>query len=374
MTSHTHFPAYPSSDCLAHREDIDAAVKGVLDSGWYILGREVEAFEEEFATWTGTRHAIGVANGTDAIELLMRGLGIGAGDVVLVPTHTAVASASGVVRAGAIPLLVDVDPQTFTISLESVRQAFQSAQGSSIRAVLAVHLYGHPSEIGALRKICTDHGAVLLEDCAQAHGATWSGRRVGSLAQGATFSFYPTKNLGAMGDGGAITTDDENLATRIREIRQYGWRQRYISATEGVNSRLDELQAAILRVKLRVLDERNASRRRLAEKYSRCLAGMAGLTVPFQQQNVEHAWHLYVVRVHHRDALLAHLIKAGVPAAVHYPAAIHQQPGYARYTSAEVPLGNAEALVPEILSLPLHPYLTNQAVDFTVDCIRKFQI
>ncbi len=372
-SSPPEFSAYPSSDCLAHRAGIDAALKGMLDSGWYILGREVEAFEREFAAWVGTRHAIGVANGTDAIEVLLRGLGLGAGDVVLVPTHTAVASASGVARAGAVPLLVDVDPVSCTMCLESVARAFASSHGPRIRAVLAVHLYGHPCAMEELRALCDAHGAILLEDCAQAHGATLGGRKAGALARGASFSFYPTKNLGAIGDGGAITTDDDALAERLKEVRQYGWRQRYISAIEGVNSRLDEMQAAILRVKLQSLDAQNAARQRLAARYDEGLREVAWARPPAVRAGCGHAYHLYVIQSKQREALMKHLLGAGVPVALHYPAAIHQQPGYARYASPEVPLRQAEALMREILTLPLHPYLSDEAVAYTLAGIRQFR-
>ncbi|MCE9517978.1 MAG: DegT/DnrJ/EryC1/StrS family aminotransferase [Verrucomicrobia bacterium] len=368
MDPHSLFNSYPLEDYRAQRQEIESALHAMLEQGHYILGGEVTAFEREFADWVGVRHAMGVANGTDAIELLLRGLGIGRGDAVAVPSHTAVASISAIARAGATPVFLDVDAATYTITTDSLEAALR--EDSSIRAVLAVHLYGHPADVAGLQVICDQRGIVLLEDCAQAHGATWRGRKVGSLARGAAFSFYPTKNLGAIGDGGAITTDDDALAVRIREVRQYGWRERYISAVEGVNSRLDEMQAAILRVKLRTLDARNAARRKLATLYTEGLREFSLADAPAVKPGCEHAYHLYVIRSKNRDALMKHLLDAGVPVALHYPAAVHQQPAYAAVKHGS--LAQTEALIPEILSLPLHPFLSDDAVRFTLEAMRKF--
>ncbi|MFZ4766735.1 MAG: DegT/DnrJ/EryC1/StrS family aminotransferase, partial [Roseimicrobium sp.] len=365
MSFHPLFTAYPLEDYRAHQSEIAAALHSVLERGHYILGGEVTAFEEEFAAWVGARHAIGVANGTDAIELLLRGLGVGRGDAVAVPSHTAVASVSAIARAGATPVFLDVDAATFTITPASLQQALEQPRTEKIKAVLAVHLYGHPADLPALQALCDAHVVTLLEDCAQAHGATWHGRKVGSLARGAAFSFYPTKNLGAIGDGGAITTSDDLLAERIREIRQYGWRERYISAVEGVNSRLDEMQAAILRVKLRALDTRNANRRKLAALYTEGLANLSTVKPPLAKPGCEHAYHLYVIRLPQRDALMKQLLAAGIPVALHYPAAVHQQPAYATVTHGS--LAETETLVAEILSLPLHPFLSEEAVALALD-------
>lgn len=363
------FKAYPLEDFRAHQPEIEAALHSMLERGHYILGGEVAAFEEEFAGWIGARHAIGVANGTDAIELLLRGLGIGRGDGVAVPSHTAVASVSAIARVGAAPLFLDVDADTYTITPESLEAALRG--GNSVKAVLAVHLYGHPADVSGLQAICDQHGIILLEDCAQAHGAIWQNKKVGSLARGAAFSFYPTKNLGAIGDGGAITTNDDALAARIREVRQYGWRERYISAVEGVNSRLDEMQAAILRVKLRSLDAGIATRRKLAALYSDGIKTLTHMTAPLEKPGYLHAWHLYVILSKQRDALMKHLLDAGVPVALHYPAAVHQQPAYAGLKHGS--LKQTEALIPDILSLPLHPFLNEDAVHFTLDALHKFK-
>lgn len=366
------FTAFPHEDYLAHRQEIDAAIQRVLLRGQLILGEEVAAFEQEFAFFTGTRHAIGVANGTDAIEVMLRALGIGAGKKVALPSHTAAASASGIIRAGAMPVFVDIDPQTFTMCPSSLDKLLRSAEGKGVRAVLAVHLYGHPVASEELQQVASEHDVVLLEDCAQAHGATYRGRKTGSLGRAAAFSFYPTKNLGAMGDAGAVTTDDAVLAERIRMIRQYGWNQRHISECEGVNSRLDELQAAVLRVKLKTLAARVATRRELAAHYHKRLDGCPHVTTPVVRDGCEHSYHLYVIRSSARDALMTKLTALKIPVALHYPAAIHQQPGYARHASSSSGLPQTNSAVPQIMSLPMHPYLTSTAIEAVCDGIMSF--
>ena len=366
------FTAYPLEDYSAHRDDIQRALQRVLERGHYILGSEVATFEQEFASFVGVAHSIGVANGTDAIELLLRALEINGGSSVAVPSQTAVASVSAIVRAGATPLFVDVDPVTFTMLPESLDQAIHSPAGTQLKAVLAVHLYGHPAEMDALRGLCDGHNLILLEDCAQSHGAMYYGKPVGSIGRGASFSFYPTKNLGAIGDGGAVATNDTALADKVRCLRQYGWRERYISDFDGINSRLDELQAAILRVKLPFLTANNKRRRSLAAIYEEGLSDLPPIQMPVSRPCREHAYHLYVIRVKQRDALMKYLTSRSIPTARHYPAAVHQQPGYAALAQRSPPLPNTEALVPEILSLPLHPYLTRQAVKYTIDAIHDF--
>lgn len=366
------FSAYPLEDCLAHQEEIQTALQGFLRGGSYILGPEVAAFEREFAQFVGASQAIGVANGTDAIEVLLRALEIGPGDAVAVPSHTAVASASGIARAGAQPIFVDIESDTFTISPDALDDLLKSPAGSRIKAVLAVHLYGHPCDMKRLEAVARAHDVILLEDCAQAHGAVSRGRSVGSLARAAAFSFYPTKNLGALGDGGAITTSDVALAEACRVVRQYGWKERYISASQGVNSRLDELQAALLRIKLRSLPAGLRRRRELAALYGSLLKGCPDLMTPVCRQECEHAYHLYVVRTSRRDGLMKHLQDRGIPVALHYPAAIHQQPGYAEVANLSPPLPSTETVMKEILTLPLHPYLDDAAVHYTCASIREY--
>ncbi len=287
--------------------------------------------------------------------------------------HTAVATASAISRAGAAPVFVDVDPQTFTLCPRALRHTLASSRGRNIRAVIAVHLYGHPAAWDDLQRVADEFSLPLIEDCAQAHGAAHHGRPVGGLGRAAAFSFYPTKNLGAIGDGGAVTTDDADLAERIRIIRQYGWRQRYISEREGINSRLDEMQAAILRVKLRTLHQRLASRRELASRYKHHLGAGSHAAAPLVREGCVHAYHLYVIRSPHRDALMRHLTAAGIPVALHYPAAVHQQPAYAGGFAASSPLTNTDQSISEILTLPLHPYLTAAAVDATCAAIATFK-
>lgn len=366
------FPHFPIEDYRHHQAAIDAAIHATLTGGHYILGGEVTAFEQEFAAWVGTEHAIGVANGTDAIELILRGLGIGSGDRVALPSHTAVASASGIARAGAEPVFVDLDPDTCTICPHALEALLTSDQGHLVKAVLAVHLYGHPVAWHELKAVTDKHGVVLLEDCAQAHGATYHGSKTGSLGKAAAFSFYPTKNLGAIGDGGGITTNDGELAERIRSIRQYGWKERYISRSEGVNSRLDELQAAILRVKLRTLPEMIERRRSAATHYARSLASVAHVQPPVVREHCQHAWHLYVIQSPVRDALMEHLLARQIPVALHYPAAIHQQSGYAHIAARSPALPQTEAVLKRILTLPLHPYLDLAALDATCRAICDF--
>jgi dTDP-4-amino-4,6-dideoxygalactose transaminase len=367
------FTAYPLEDYRHHQPAIQDRIAGVLEQGHYILGREVASFEEEFAAFTQTRHCIGVANGTDAIEVVLRGLDVGRGCRVALPSHTAVASASGIARAGASPVFVDVDPGSRTLCPAALECLLGSPSGRDVKAVLAVHLYGHPCDMASLQAVADRYGVLLLEDCAQAHGATFQGRPVGSLARAAAFSFYPTKNLGAIGDGGAITTDDSGLADRIRAIRQYGWKERYISDCEGVNSRLDELQAALLRVKLKSLPAHILKRRQLAARYDELLRGSLMVTPPSCRAGCGHAYHLYVVRSSCRDALMEHLLQLGIPVALHYPLPIHQQPAYFPFTAQSPPLPNTDLLATEILTLPLHPYLSEEAVRFTAQAIRAFE-
>ena len=352
--------ANPGASYQAYRAEIDAAVQRVLSSGWYILGAEVEAFEAEFAAYCETKFAVGVADGTDALLLALRVLDIGAGDEVITTGHTAVATVAAIENAGAIPVLVDIDPVSYTLAPEHVAAAITP----QTRAIIAVHLYGHPADMDALSEIADSNNLHLIEDCAQAHGARYDGKRVGSMGILGCFSFYPTKNLGAIGDGGAVVTDDEKLAERLRALRQYGWRERYISAETGFNSRLDELQAAILRVKLKGLDADNQRRRDLAAIYDEKLA-------PAHGENIEHVYHLYVVQVDEREQLMADLRERGIGTAIHYPQPIHLQPAYiGRIRTVPDGLPELTACTPRILSLPLYPELPPEDVQFVADALR----
>jgi len=267
--------ADPGAGYRAHQAEIDAAVARALGSGWYILGREGEAFEREFAAWLGAKRAVGCANGTDALALILRGLGIGEGCTVATVSHTAVATVAAIEMAGATPLLLDIDPDTYTMDPDELAAVLEDPPPGlpPIRAAIAVHLYGQACDLDPMLRACAEGGVALIEDCAQAHGAALDGRRLGTLGTAAAFSLYPTKNLGALGDGGVLATDDLDLADRIAAIRQYGWQERYVSALVGVNSRLDEVQAAILRARLPHLDAGNARRRRIAAAYDAALAG-----------------------------------------------------------------------------------------------------
>ncbi|HEY2010077.1 MAG TPA: DegT/DnrJ/EryC1/StrS family aminotransferase [Rhizomicrobium sp.] len=347
---------------LAQQGEIDAAVRRVLDSGWYILGRECEAFEQAFASWSGARDAIGVGNGTDAIVIALKALGVGAGDVVFTVSHTAVATVAAIEMAGAIPLLVDIDPETFTLDPAKLEDAVAACKAGKPRAVIAVHLYGQPCDLGAIRAVCGRHALFLIEDCAQAHGATLEGRRVGSFGNAASYSFYPTKNLGAFGDAGAITTNDGTVAERARALRQYGWKERYLSDLAGMNTRLDEIHAAMLAVRLRRLDVEITRRREIAARYDAGLAGV--IETPRVRPGAGHAYHLYVVRHPRRDALAAALRQAGIGTGIHYPVPVHLQNAYrSRIALGPSGLPETERASQEVLSLPMHPFLCEADAD-----------
>ena len=355
--------ADPGARYRAHKAEVDAAVRRVLDSGYFIGGPEVEAFEAEFAAWSGRAHAVGVGNGTDALRLALMAHDIGPGDAVLTVAHTAVATVAAISMAGATPVFVDVEPTHLLLDLD----ALDAACTATTRAVIAVHLYGHPLDLDRLSAWCAARDLVLIEDCAQAHGARWRDRPVGGWGSAACYSFYPTKNLGALGDGGGVTTDDPALAARIRRLRSYGWDATRLSHEPGINSRLDPLQAAILRVGLRHLDAEVARRGALAARYAEKLADLP-LGLPQVAREARHAWHLYVVRTPERDALAGHLRAAGVHPGVHYPVAAHRHPAWADGSALPV----TEKACAEVLSLPMHPALTFAQQDRVIGAIRRF--
>ena len=355
----------PQAQYLAHKAEIDAAMQAVLDGGRYVLGPETAAFEKEFAAWVGVAHAVGVANGTDALHLALRALGVGQGDEVITVSHTAVATAAAVTLAGAVPVLCDIEADTCTIDPALIERLITPLT----RAIIAVHLYGQAADMDAILEIGKRRGLPVIEDCAQAHGARYRGRRVGTMGALACFSFYPTKNLGAIGDGGAVVTGDNALGAKLRLLREYGWAERYVSHTEGWNSRLDELQAAILRVKLRYLDADNTSRRRIAARYGAELAN-TGLALPVTREGSEHVYHLYVVRSDRRDALNAHLQARGIAAGIHYPVPIHLQPAYRRTPPLSLPV--TERAAREVLSLPIYPELSDADVATVIASVRDF--
>ena len=357
--------ANPGAGYRALKAEIDEAVARVLSSGWYILGNELTAFESEFAAWLGVPSVIGCGNGTDAIALVLRGLGIGPGSTVVTVSHTAVATVAAIEMAGATPLLVDIDPVHYTMDPDALRAALENPPPGlpPIRAVVPVHLYGQPADLDRILPLCREHNLALIEDCAQAHGARLHGQRVGTFGDAATFSFYPTKNLGALGDGGAVAVTDPDLAKRIAALRQYGWRHHYISDQVGVNSRLDEVQAAILRVKLTDLDRQNARRYEIAARYGQALTASV-LRPPAQRDDVTHVFHLYVTRSARRDHFQAALRAAGIGTGIHYPVPVHLQPAYAgRIALGSGQCKQTEAAAKEILSLPVYPELTDDAVE-----------
>jgi dTDP-3-amino-3,4,6-trideoxy-alpha-D-glucose transaminase len=338
------------------RPAFEAALRRVLDSGWFILGPEVEAFEREFAAYHGEGyHAVAVGHGTDAIELALRAAGVGAGDEVITTPLTAVPTVCAIERAGARPVFADIDPRTCTISPDAVRAAITPRT----RAVVPVHLYGRPADMIELGKIARAANLLMLEDCAQAHGAWLGGRLVGTFGELAAFSFYPTKNLGALGDGGAVLTADAALADRLRRLRNYGQAARYEHVERGMNSRLDELQAALLRVVLARLDDHNDERRRLAARYR---AELAGVTLPADGPGRHHVYHLFVVRHPDRDGLARRLAAQGVGTASHYPRPVHLQSAYTDLGYAPGSMPAAERAAAEVLSLPLFVGMTEVQV------------
>jgi dTDP-4-amino-4,6-dideoxygalactose transaminase len=365
--------ADPGAGYRAQKAEIDAAVARALASGWYILGKEGEAFEREYAAWQGTARAIGCANGTDALTLAMRGLGIGPGTTVVTVSHTAVATVAAIEMVGATPLLLDIDPDTYTMDPDELVAVLEDPPPGlpPIRAVIPVHLYGQACDLAPMLKAAAEHGVAVIEDCSQAHGATLGGKKVGNLGQVACYSLYPTKNLGALGDAGVLTTDDAVLADRIGAIRQYGWKERYISSDVGVNSRLDELQAAILRVKLTALDAGIARRKAIAAAYDAALAGTS-LAPPARRAGAEHVFHQYVLRAPDRAAVMARLRAEGIATAIHYPQPVHLQPAYLGRTPLG-PAGCAETAraAGEVMSLPMFPELTDGQVEQVCAALRR---
>jgi dTDP-4-amino-4,6-dideoxygalactose transaminase len=356
-------PTDPKACFVAHRAEIETALREALDAGRYILGPTVEAFEKAFARFLGAAEAVGVGSGTDALVLALWACGIRAGDQVFTVSHTAVATVAAIELAGASPVLVEIDPRTFTIDPERLEAAVRHHGGAGRRAVIPVHLYGQPADMPAILDVARRHELIVIEDCAQAHGAMLGDRRAGTFGNAATFSFYPTKNLGALGDGGAVVTSDSATAERVRRLREYGWRERYVSEMRGMNSRLDAIQAAVLHVKLNHLEEENNNRRRRAEAYHLRLAG-TGLRLPETRAGTLHVWHQYVVRSSSRDALRQALHHEGIGTLVHYPVPVHEQPAYrGRVALDPSGLSHTEAAAREVLSLPMHAHLELQHVE-----------
>jgi dTDP-4-amino-4,6-dideoxygalactose transaminase len=358
--------ANPQAQYLSHQSEIDVAIAAALDGNRYILGPQTQAFEQEFAAYLGVRYASGVGSGTEALHIAIRACGLGPGDEIITVAHTAVATVAAIELAGATPVLVDIDSVTYTIDADRIAAAITPRT----KAVIPVHLYGLAANLNPIVDLARRHGLKIIEDCAQAHGARYADRVLGSLGDVACFSFYPTKNLGAIGDGGLVATNDPVIAENLNLLRQYGWRERYISEIAGWNTRLDELQAAILRVKLRHLDEDNDKRRALAAIYDEQLAGV--VTLPIEPVDSRHVYHLYVIRHPQRDVLMQHLHDCGVGTAVHYPVSIHLQPAYRGRLGDAGSLPETERAAREIISLPMYPELATDDARKVAQAIREF--
>ena len=351
------------------RPEIDEAMTRILESTAFVFGKDVKLFEEEFARYCGATHACAVANGTDALHLSLRAYGVGSGDEVVTVANTFIATGEAILLAGAKPVFVDVEPRTYTMDPEKLEAAITART----RVILPVHLYGHPADMDAIGEIAHRHGLPVLEDAAQAQGAEWHGRRAGSLGHAACFSFYPGKNLGAYGDAGMVTSSDADFIARVRQIANHGaGTHRYDNVVLGTNSRLDTLQAAVLRVKLRHLDTWTEERRTRAAEYSRAIEGLPGLTLPREAEGARSAWHLYTIRAPERDRLLEHLRERKIASAVHYPRPIHLQPSMAAGGGQPGDLPVSEEVCRDVLCLPMYPELRDEDVARIADEVRAF--
>jgi dTDP-4-amino-4,6-dideoxygalactose transaminase len=351
---------------LPIRTQLDEAYQRVMNSGWFIMGPELSTFETEYAVYSSVKHCIGVGNGLDALHLLLRAYGIGPGDEVIVPSNTFIATWLAVSQCGATPVPVEPDIRTHNIDPKRIAAAITSRT----RAIMPVHLYGQAADMDPINELARLNGLIVIEDAAQAQGAQYKGREVGSLGHAAGTSFYPGKNLGALGDGGAILTNDDEIAEKVRMLRNYGSKVKYRHENAGYNSRLDELQAAFLRVKLNILNESNERRREIAIQYTTKLSG-SDFIVPFVLDEVEPVWHLYVIRSKYRDALKVHLEKTGVSTVIHYPTPPHKQACYSEFSESSFPL--AEQLAGEVLSLPMSPDLSNKEIEWVVNSLLSFK-
>ncbi|WP_321948501.1 DegT/DnrJ/EryC1/StrS family aminotransferase [Paraburkholderia sp. J10-1] len=354
-----------------HRElgsRLTATFESVMSRGHLIMGQELEVFEDEFAKYCGAKYCVGVGNGLDALALALKARGIGSGDEVLVPSQTFIATWLAVSMVGATPIPVEIDPATYSIDPEKIAEKLSSRTA----AIIPVHLYGLPANMGAIRQLADTNGLFVLEDAAQSHGAMFENKRCGSLGDAAAFSFYPTKNLGAMGDGGAVVTDDKSIAEKVRMLRNYGSRVKYVHEVVGGNTRLDELQAALLRQKLPLLDGWNAKRGAIAKRYSEGLATLDEIVLPTVPADRTHVFHLYVIRSKKRDALARSLQEQGIGSAVHYPIPPHLHGAFSDSGFAKGSLPIAETVALESLSLPMWPQMPLEFVDAVVDHIKQF--
>ena len=363
------FCANPAAQFYSYQDEIEEAILKVLRSNQYILGPELNAFEKEFAGFINTKFAIGVANGTDALEIAIKSLDLKPEDEIITVSHTAVATVSAIYSAGAIPVLVDVDSKFYTLDESQLNEVLTP----KTKAIIAVHLYGQSANLDLLLKFCEANNLYLIEDVSQAHGAKWEGKRLGSVGHISCFSCYPTKNLGAIGDAGIICTNNLMLAEKVKMLRQYGWKERYISQSQGRNSRLDEIQASVLRIKLKYLDSDNRKRQKIAERYSNSLP-KEYLFLPETRDQAEHVYHLYVVRIknNQRDALIEYLKLNNIQTGIHYPLPIHCQPAYLDRIRRSGVMQVTEEIAGQVLSLPIYPELTKEEVDKVILNIKSF--
>ena len=352
-----------------HKEEFDNAVIGVMESGMFIMGPEVSAFEREIEAYYGMKHAVGVASGTDALLIAALSLGIGKGDEVIVPAFTFIATSVIVIRAGATPVFADINPDTFTLDPEDIRKKITP----KTKAIIPVHLYGHPADMDSIMKIAKEHNLFVIEDCAQAQGATFAGKQVGSFGDMGCFSFFPTKNLGGYGDGGLILTNNDEAFEKIKALKNHGSFERYYHCLHGFNSRLDSMQAAILRIKLRHLDEWNDQRRAVAKRYRDGLKDTV-YTAPFEAENVKHVYHQYTIKVPaKRNELKEFLAKKGISSMIYYPVSNHLQEVYKDLGWKKGDLPISEDLQDKVLSLPIYPDLSNENVDLILEALKEFQ-
>ena len=348
-----------------YKEEIQASIKRVLDSGWYILGKEIGEFEREFGNYCGAQHCIGVANGLDALILIIRAYDIGAGDEIIVPANTYIASILAITANGATPVLVEPDINTYNIDLTKIEEKITT----KTKAILAVHLYGQTADMEKINKIAEKYGLIVIEDSAQAHGAYFNNKRTGNLGDASGFSFYPGKNLGALGDGGAITTNNDELAEKLRALRNYGSHVKYENIVKGVNSRLDEIQAAVLRIKLKYLDEDN-DKRRLVAKFYRDHITNQQIILPSVSNEDSHVWHLFVIRTSNREKLQNYLMENNIQTIIHYPIPPHKQKAYSEWSELKLPI--TEKIHNEVLSLPISPIIKKQEIEKVVEIINKY--
>jgi dTDP-4-amino-4,6-dideoxygalactose transaminase len=348
-----------------HHREFDKAIKAVLNSGWYILGGQVADFEKKFAEYIGTKYAVGVANGLEALQIALLALNIGPGDEVITTSHSAVATALAIAAVGAKPVFVDID-EYFHINTDKIEERINN----NTKAIIPVHLCGQSVDLDKIVAICQKHKIHLIEDCAQAHGATYGNKKVGSFGVINCFSFYPTKNLGAFGDGGALTTNDQALYEKMMQLRNYGQKNRYEHEIYGLNSRLDEIQAAILLVQLEYLDENNRVRQNLAEVYFKHLRKIKEIKLSRQRKNSQSVFHLFVIEAEKRDGLAEYLKSKGIATLIHYPVPIHKQPCFKDYNNINLPV--LEDKVKVILSLPIHPFLKKKEIKYVCENIKEF--